>query len=469
MEQTSQIATTPFAVKVFFQEEFRRFTIPKDCPWEDFKVKLVSALNVAPTAKLDIKYEDDEKDFISLNSALELKEAFTLTKSAGLLKINVSVVSNDAQPTVATTNVVDAEPCVNHWATFKNDLDKLSELGFTNRHINRHVLKRFYKKANGEQVDINKVAECLNAHKDKHAFWKEKGACRFSSGSENDSPCPEIPEESFAKLEELGFTNRHRNRRVLTCFYKKANGQPVDINVVAEHMKARNKCWQEAKGEHCKRAAFCGSSQSGNESECPEIPEESFAKLEELGFTNPVNRHVLKRFYMKANGEPVDINKVAECLTAKRNAWKEWKEWKESHSTEDSDTPFWGKGRCHRRWEGKGKGKHCKRNQESEAECQRPIVSEEKLTKLEELGFTNRWVNRCLLRRFASKGDQDVEFVVTHLKQGKEKQAFRLAKREDKLKNKLKLLAIKREMILLKEQRIQQKLEWVAAKKENNK
>eukprot|EP01089_Gocevia_fonbrunei_P022275 TRINITY_DN894_c0_g3_i1.p1 TRINITY_DN894_c0_g3~~TRINITY_DN894_c0_g3_i1.p1 ORF type:complete len:114 (-),score=15.87 TRINITY_DN894_c0_g3_i1:2-343(-) len=94
-----------------------------------------------------------------------------------------------------------------------------------------------------------------------------------------------------------------------------------------------------------------------------------FTKLEELGFSNRhMNHRVLKCFYKRSNGEPVDINKVVENLTAKRAAWKKWKEPKENvcSSTEVFERPKF----CHRRFHPK-EGKQRIRNSKSQ-----PIVSQ---------------------------------------------------------------------------------------------
>jgi len=102
-----------FPVKISFNDDIRRVSLEKNITYEELVRTSRSIFKFSSTSELVIKYEDDEKDIVTVSSDLELKEAVALAGRIGkVLRLFVSEKSNSApkdesvQAAPATSNFV---------------------------------------------------------------------------------------------------------------------------------------------------------------------------------------------------------------------------------------------------------------------------------------------------------------------------------------------------------------------------
>jgi DNA repair exonuclease SbcCD ATPase subunit len=74
-------------VKVTFKSDVRRISLPMPVSFDALLVQLRSLYNVSASTLLDVKYQDDEGDLITLGSSLELAEAIRLSPSTLRLQL----------------------------------------------------------------------------------------------------------------------------------------------------------------------------------------------------------------------------------------------------------------------------------------------------------------------------------------------------------------------------------------------
>jgi len=78
-------------VKISFNDDIRRVSLEKNITFEELLRTARNTFKFVPTSELIIKYEDDEKDIVTVSSDLELKEAVVLAgKSGKVLRLFVS-------------------------------------------------------------------------------------------------------------------------------------------------------------------------------------------------------------------------------------------------------------------------------------------------------------------------------------------------------------------------------------------
>jgi chemotaxis protein histidine kinase CheA len=86
--KTAAAAAPPLLiVKVTFKSDVRRISLPMPVSFDALLVQLRSLYNVSASTLLDVKYQDDEGDLITLGSSLELAEAIRLSPSTLRLQL----------------------------------------------------------------------------------------------------------------------------------------------------------------------------------------------------------------------------------------------------------------------------------------------------------------------------------------------------------------------------------------------
>jgi hypothetical protein len=100
-------------LKVSYHDELRRITAPKGINIQNLK-QLLSE-NVTQTNNFTIKYQDDEGDFVSLSSDLELEEAIrqTFLRSQPALRINLTDLSSPLRSQANSRSETHTMPNVN--------------------------------------------------------------------------------------------------------------------------------------------------------------------------------------------------------------------------------------------------------------------------------------------------------------------------------------------------------------------
>jgi len=80
-----------FPVKISFNDDIRRVSLERNISFEELVHAAKNLFKFAPASEVVIKYEDDEKDIVTVSSDLELKEAVSLSSRFGrVLRLFVS-------------------------------------------------------------------------------------------------------------------------------------------------------------------------------------------------------------------------------------------------------------------------------------------------------------------------------------------------------------------------------------------
>jgi hypothetical protein len=111
MTETSNQIT----IKVQYKEDLRRFTFPRNAPFTDLEKILRNIFCFSPSFPLVVKYQDDEKDWVTCSSDAELAAAFDfLTPNAAILKLLIpsepSEVSAQTVKPVVVASTVNVTP-----------------------------------------------------------------------------------------------------------------------------------------------------------------------------------------------------------------------------------------------------------------------------------------------------------------------------------------------------------------------
>jgi hypothetical protein len=109
MSDTSNQATT---IKVQYKDDLRRFSFPRNGSFLELEKVLRNIFSFSPSFPLIVKYQDDEKDWVTCSSNAELAAAFDFA-SNGILKLLIpfeapAPVKVESAPAVSNVNV--AEP-----------------------------------------------------------------------------------------------------------------------------------------------------------------------------------------------------------------------------------------------------------------------------------------------------------------------------------------------------------------------
>jgi len=110
----SETSINQVTIKVQYKEDLRRFTFPRNAPFTELEKILKSIFCFSPSFPLVIKYQDDEKDWVTCSSDAELAAAFDFISPNSILKllipVEASVVLPAATPVVAATIPVNVTP-----------------------------------------------------------------------------------------------------------------------------------------------------------------------------------------------------------------------------------------------------------------------------------------------------------------------------------------------------------------------
>jgi len=111
MSETSNQAT----IKVQYKDDLRRFSFPRNGSFLELEKVLRNIFSFSSSYPLVIKYQDDEKDWVTCSSDAELAAAFDFISPNGILKLLIpfevpSPVKLESAP--AASNVNAAEPAI---------------------------------------------------------------------------------------------------------------------------------------------------------------------------------------------------------------------------------------------------------------------------------------------------------------------------------------------------------------------
>jgi hypothetical protein len=250
----SEQQTLTFKVK--FGEELRRFSVPLTSEWEEIISKICTIFNME-RGTFTVKYEDDEKELITLDSTVELQEAVRINSSASLLCIRLEIFKSllPVAQSLSVRSISEKEiprgsfgahphhghhgrkqwpqkqgrecnhatPCDILGEELAEKLKTLEEKGFKCKMKNIRLLKM-------NDGDVDKVSEILLQRKNKSSFG-DKIKTLQENGYENngvnvrllrryDGDVNKVMDilAKSKKLEESGYAHTWMNVRLLIKF-----------------------------------------------------------------------------------------------------------------------------------------------------------------------------------------------------------------------------------------------------------
>lgn len=105
-----------FPVKISFNDDIRRVSLANNITFEELVRTARTTFKFPPSSELVVKYEDDEKDIVTVSSDLELKEAISLASKTG--RVLRLFVSEKAAKTVPKDEGVQAAPAPQNFVQF---------------------------------------------------------------------------------------------------------------------------------------------------------------------------------------------------------------------------------------------------------------------------------------------------------------------------------------------------------------
>jgi hypothetical protein len=115
MSETSNQAT----IKVQYKDDLRRFTFPRNGSFLELEKVLRNIFSFSSSFPLVIKYQDDEKDWVTCSSDAELTAAFDFISPNGILKLLIPFEASSpvkfesaAEPAVSNVNVAAPAPAI---------------------------------------------------------------------------------------------------------------------------------------------------------------------------------------------------------------------------------------------------------------------------------------------------------------------------------------------------------------------
>jgi len=151
-----------FPVKISFTDDIRRVSLEKNITFEDLLRTSRSIFKFPATSELVIKYEDDEKDLVTVSSDLELKEAVSLAGRIG--KVLRWFVSEKSKTAPKDEGVQAAPASNNNFVQFLDPNTILADITISPDRLNEvmGLLRGF----GGVQTNNKQPVELLGLAKD---------------------------------------------------------------------------------------------------------------------------------------------------------------------------------------------------------------------------------------------------------------------------------------------------------------
>lgn len=104
METSKQLT-----IKIQYKEDLRRFSFPRNGSFADLEKTVRNIFSFSPSYPLVLKYQDDEKDWVTCSSDSELAAAFDFVSPNGILKLLIPFEDpSDPMPPVVKSDVAPA-------------------------------------------------------------------------------------------------------------------------------------------------------------------------------------------------------------------------------------------------------------------------------------------------------------------------------------------------------------------------
>jgi hypothetical protein len=260
--QENQQQSLTFKAKL--GDEIRRFSVPVNSEWKEINVKINTLFAIASNERVTVKYEDDEKELVTIDSTAELQEIKRMYGSQ-CVRLDLIKVSAPATPvSVASPTVLVSSENLNN-SNNNNEFARSWRHSGQKKEWKRHGRRDYHERKEHERKDYHERKEHERKDYNERKEWKRK-QCEMSR---------EELSEKLKILEDKGYKCKWRNCKMLRMY----NG---DVDKVCE-------AFLEHKNKKCKFG-------------------EALQQLDSKGFNDKViNIKLLKRY----NG---DVDKVADIL-----------------------------------------------------------------------------------------------------------------------------------------------------------
>jgi hypothetical protein len=102
--------TAQVTMKVQYKDDLRRCSFPRNGSFLDLEKTLKNVFSFAPSCALVLKYQDDEMEWVTCSSDVELASAFDFVSPNGILKVLISSEVPSPAKSVPVSDVNVAEP-----------------------------------------------------------------------------------------------------------------------------------------------------------------------------------------------------------------------------------------------------------------------------------------------------------------------------------------------------------------------
>jgi len=212
------------SIKTVYQGEIRRFRLDESKPFADLRAQFVKLYKLNEGCELLCKYQDDESEWVTVTSDVELIEAMRLCSQAACLKLHVAVDgAPQSAPAIAPTTAPTAPKVVEEDKKAKSALPPTP-------------------------LPSSPSQEAL----EKKRMIKEKQQIRFAA-----SASPQVQ----AMVQDLLHANRHMVDSFATVTVENEDGEPValvDNNNEAEGEEAATTNATGAAVHHGVACDMCG-------------------------------------------------------------------------------------------------------------------------------------------------------------------------------------------------------------------
>jgi hypothetical protein len=105
--------------KVKLGSELRRFSLPVTLQWDDLLEKINNLFNFQTGSKVTVKYEDDEKELVTVDSTEELQEAIRVysQQQSNCIRLEIFLSQTILQPAIKVTSIPPVTECTRSVST----------------------------------------------------------------------------------------------------------------------------------------------------------------------------------------------------------------------------------------------------------------------------------------------------------------------------------------------------------------
>jgi len=258
LNNTDVLTTTEnIHVKLQFNDEFRRFFIPHTIPsikFNDLESKIKSLLRITEN-EISIKYQDEENEWITISSDVELETGLLISGNRQLFRL-LCIVKQDSK-TITNTTGEDGEN-VPHWKKYKNRGQDRNRENFQRK--DRKWKKNYDRKPIGDSENnltpepSNLQEDNANEENEPKKFRGERRQKREKRGKRDRKGDGERRKKKYRDDEEDGDSNGSSSESNSDIALMTLDEIKVEISklkeeesILKEKVRAAKESWKNAK------------------------------------------------------------------------------------------------------------------------------------------------------------------------------------------------------------------------------